>query len=365
MTVYIVLVLAMGIAYYSLLSHYMTQWNKIESIPDADSLGISVSIIIPFRNEAENLNVLIQSLNTLELGKHTVEVIFVNDHSTDESVSVLEDAKLRLRYRIISSTSEGKKAALKLGWHHASGDVILQTDADCVLPRAWLAAMAMPFFQENIQLVSGPVDFYNSTNFWERMVALDFNALIAIGAAHIAWSKPMICNGANLAYRKSVLQSFDYEENKASGDDVFLLQFVHRTYPEGILFLKNKDAIVVTSGPKSFQEFWNQRIRWASKNGAYDRKENTALLLFIWLYNAVIVGSVISCSGVGVTGAAFLVLFKVLAEEKFYRSFVDFFGCPGWFKTIVLGQPFHILYMSILPPLSQLFKYQWKGRKVR
>jgi len=79
----------------------------------------------------------------------------------------------------------------------------------------------------------------------------------------------------------------------------------------------------------------------------------------------VIVLSFLSFNSVGYTVVAFLVVLKVLAENKFYRSFSSFFSLSGWFKTILIGQPFHILYMAILPPLSQVIKYQWKERKVK
>lgn len=365
MIVYILIILAMGVGYFSLLSTYTEQWNSIEPSPIQESFATTVSIVIPFRNEAENLGALILSLNNLELGHHKVEVIFINDHSTDGSEQVLADGNLSLTYKLLHNEMTGKKEALKMAWQHATGDIVLQTDADCVLPPKWLLAMLHPFGQEKVQLVSGPVDFYRSTNFWSKLVRLDFNALIAIGAAHIAWGTPMICNGANLAYRKKVLQSFDYKENKASGDDIYLLQHVHTTSPDGILFNKKQESIVATSGPQHFQEFWNQRLRWASKNGDYNLKQNTWILSFVWFYNLVILVSFLSFSSLGCTAAALLLVLKVLAEDKFYGSFSTFFNLSGWFKTILLGQPFHILYMAILPPLSQVLRYQWKERKLK
>ena len=365
MIVYIIVVLVMGLGYYSLLSKYTELWNSIIPLTIDDSFVTSVTIVVPFRNEAQNLGALIKSLNDLELGHHQVEVLFINDHSTDNSVNVIADNAISLKYNVLNNSLTGKKEALKLAWQHASGDIVLQTDADCVLPSTWLVSMLHPFANEKVQLVSGPVDFYATTNFWSKMVRLDFNALIAIGAAHIAWGKPMLCNGANLAYRKNILQSFDYRENKASGDDIYLMQHVHATSLEGICFNKKQDAMVMTSGPQHFREFLNQRIRWASKNGDYDLKQNTRVLAFVWLYNLVILLSFLSFSSLGCTAAALLVVLKVLAEDKFYSSFSSFFSLLGWFKTILIGQPFHIMYMAILPPLSQVLKYQWKERKLK
>jgi hypothetical protein len=68
---------------------------------------------------------------------------------------------------------------------------------------------------------------------------------------------------------------------------------------------------------------------------------------------------------VGITAGVFLVLLKVLAEDRFYGRFAPFFNRDFWFTNILLGQPFHLLYMAIIPPLSQVLSYKWKERKLR
>jgi hypothetical protein len=78
-----------------------------------------------------------------------------------------------------------------------------------------------------------------------------------------------------------------------------------------------------------------------------------------------VLGSLLSFTAVGATAGAFLMLLKVLAEDKFYSGFTPFFDRELWFTNILLGQPFHLLYMAIIPPLSQVLKYKWKERKLR
>ncbi|MDB4107654.1 glycosyltransferase [Bacteroidia bacterium] len=320
---------------------------------------------MPFRNEEANLPALLDSLNALNMHDHSVEVVFIDDKSMDRGVDIIENTIIELSQSIISNKEKsGKKAAMQLGWEVARGDIILQTDADCVFESEWLAKMVEPFQDERINLVSGPVSYGESKGFWRNLLALDFVALIAIGAAHIEWKLPMICNGANMAYRKSITSRAELNTSKASGDDVFLLQSAQQLDSDGIIFSKSSEAIVSTNGPDSFMEFWNQRLRWASKNGDYDIKKNTYILKALWVYNITILISLFTFSALGFTAALYLVLLKVLAEDKLYSSFSSFFGIETWFKTLLLGQPFHIIYMAIVPPLSQFLKYQWKERKL-
>jgi len=369
MIVFILIVMAAAMAYYTLLSKYGELWSAMEDastdVPPTLTKA-TVSILVPFRNERDNLSKLLHNLDALNKDGYSVQVVMVNDHSTDGGEQLVKEYAGKLDIVLVNQTENtGKKAAIRLGWEHCKGDYVLQTDADCVLPFNWLGSMLGAFSDERIDLACGPVQFHSAANFWKQIVALDFEALIAIGAAHIQWGKPMICNAANLAYRKSLIVDLDLNDSTASGDDVFLLQSAYSKDEASIVFVKNKAALVKTDGPNSFSAFWHQRLRWASKNGDYDIKQNMWILAGVWSYNVLILLSLLSFTGIGVLSGAFLILIKVLAEDRFYSRFVSFFDRDLWFTNLLFGQPFHILYMAIVPPLSQVLKYKWKERKLR
>jgi cellulose synthase/poly-beta-1,6-N-acetylglucosamine synthase-like glycosyltransferase len=168
-----------------------------------------------------------------------------------------------------------------------------------------------------------------------------------------------------MAYRRSLIANADIHIGQASGDDVFLLQSAFRLHENSIQFCKNKQAVVETEGPKSLISFWNQRLRWASKNSDYDSRFNTFLMIGIWLFNFVILGSLLSFSKLGVLAAFFLLLIKTISELNFYSKYKHFMGVKNGYGLILLGQLFHILYMAILPPLSQVVSYKWKARVIK
>ncbi len=367
MIVYILIVLGISIWYFDLLGKYTRLWKNISKQSRLPSKEVkSISIAIPFRNEENCLPGLIQSLQVMQTDGLEVEVLFVDDHSTDKSVELISRASFEWNVRVLTlEDAYGKKEALQLAWREAKGEIIVQTDADCTMTEIWLQTIVAEFQNPNVVLVSAPVQYHLPQNFWQRTVSLDFNALIVIGAAHIAWDAPMICNGANMAYRKELTNGAALHMQKASGDDVFLLQNAHNQAGGEIVFVKNREAMVTTNAPSSFQEFWNQRLRWASKNGEYDIAKNRYILIALWFFNVLILVSFLSFSKVGVLAGVFMILVKVLAEDRFYTSFVDLFKIKLWFKTILLGQPFHICYMAIVPPVSQFVKYKWKERKLR
>ena len=111
--------------------------------------------------------------------------------------------------------------------------------------------------------------------------------------------------------------------------------------------------------------FWNQRLRLASKNSDFDSRFITVLMICIWLYNFIIIGSVLSFSKLGILVAFFLLLVKTISELNFYNSYMQFIGVKKGYFLILFGQLFHVTYMAILPIFSQLLSYKWKARVVK
>ncbi|MCX7846600.1 MAG: bifunctional class I SAM-dependent methyltransferase/glycosyltransferase family 2 protein [bacterium] len=103
--------------------------------PGREALGkYSVSVIIPARNEAGNIEAAVQ--RTPEMGAWT-ELIFVEGHSRDstwEEIQRVQEAYPHRRIKIMQQDGKGKKDAVYKGFAHASGDVLMILDADLTMP---------------------------------------------------------------------------------------------------------------------------------------------------------------------------------------------------------------------------------------
>ena len=134
---YVAIVFLVAFFYTRLLYNYGQLWraipeSKYQAKTKESIKPIRVSILIPFRNEANSLPNLIESLNRLNTFNIDVEVIFIDDHSTDDGQSYINDCRLSKKLiPLIHGT--GKKEAIQLGWKHVSGEYIFQTDADCTI----------------------------------------------------------------------------------------------------------------------------------------------------------------------------------------------------------------------------------------
>jgi len=95
------------------------------------------SIVVAFRNEANNLPALYSSICAFNYPRHLIEWVLCNDHSEDQGKDWVLQTQQTSPFRIIyceNTTETGKKVALHNAVENASFDILFFTDADCVIP---------------------------------------------------------------------------------------------------------------------------------------------------------------------------------------------------------------------------------------
>lgn len=353
------------ILYSIFLLLLLLQWNRIPVIqmqPD-----ISVSVIVPFRNEAPNMKRLIHYLDKVDYPNH--EVIFVNDHSEDKGLDLLVKLlpKTLLNYRIINLEEEqGKKAAIAKAVSLAKGALIVTTDADCIMDKNWLNAMVAHFEDTKIHLVTGPVS-YSRNNNWSKFLAIEFQALIGVTGALIQMNKATMANGANFAFRKSTFKELNGYHgifSTPSGDDELFMAKVKKMHPDGIAFAKNPEALVSTLAPENWSVLKQQRIRWASKWKTGKRASTIwAALAVLFTQFAMLTIIILGLITDQYFLAAGVILFKMIAELLFISKTAKDIGASqphiGLFVLSFIIYPFYAIYMALLANFSS---FNWKGR---
>ena len=285
--------------YLVLIGSFIIGFNKIKlfsikNIPEETTF----SIIIPFRNEAQNLPFLLQSITKLKYATTFFEIIFVDDDSSDASVSIINKWAQKNTFINISiiknirHSNSPKKDAITLAINHASKDWILTTDADCHLPPHWLNSFNQYIKKTNALCIAAPVTYNPTNTFLNRFQLLDFFSLQGATIGGFGIKKPFLCNGANFGYKKDLfleLNGFSGNNNIASGDDIFLLEKVLKHHPKQLHYLKSKHAIVTTNSQETIKKLVSQRLRWASKTSHYNNVFGKLAGLIVLLINAFIV----------------------------------------------------------------------------
>lgn len=333
-----------------------------------------ISVIVPYRNEEQNILNSLASISSQSITEDRYEIIFIDDNSTDNSYSILENASkgnnvVLLKSPSISEERAHKKIALQFAIENAKGDIIVTTDADCTHNAKWLETI-IGSFDENTAFVSGPVEFISDGSLFSEIQKLEFSSLILVGAGLIGIKSPIICNAANLGFRKSVFNKVGgYNDNLllTSGDDEFLMQKIARETNYKIKFCFNKTAITFTQANKDLNQFYQQRKRWASKGFHYVDKMIVLKLVLIFLFYLGIPFQIIL--GMLVSNIYFLttiisLILKFIFEYKIVQLDSKKLFSPTKNQYFCLAQVLHIPYI-IISGISGLFgNYKWKDRTI-
>jgi poly-beta-1,6-N-acetyl-D-glucosamine synthase len=369
--------------YAVLILYYAYSWRQIPAThyPSGSTALVNesrptVSVIIPARNEAANILACVQSVLQQSYPTDLYEIIVVDDFSSDDTVAIVKNIPAT-NLRIISLSEifnqddtivAFKKKAIATGIAQSSGQLIVATDADCVLPEHWLAAMVSFCQLNNAVFIAAPVLYKAGNRFVEIFQSLDFMTLQGITGASVYKKFHTMCNGANLAYKRSAfneVDGFNGIDHIASGDDMLLMYKIYQRYPDQVCFLKAKEAIVVTQPMHTWKDFINQRIRWASKASQFQDKRMFWVLLWVYLTNLLFPVLAVA----GFFNASYWYLLCILLLAKTGIELVFLFPVAAFFKQTRLlwwfpvSQPVHILYTLIAGWFGKFGRYEWKGRK--
>lgn len=337
--------------------------------------SITFSIVIPFRNEEENLQSLVESLLALRYNYFDLELLFINDASDDHSVGIIENVlkDTTIPYRILNNmrfSASPKKDAITLAVKEAKHKWIVTTDADCRVPPYWLELMSNHIVQKNSKMLCGPVLFHTDDSLLQQFQFWDGLSLQAATQAGFGWNSPLLCNGANLAFERDVffeVNGFEGNNHLATGDDIFLMEKLKRYYPGQVHYLNNSEATVVTQPTDSMGALVKQRIRWASKTSK--SKSNGAKLLgsVVFLANLSFIAALFNCFlyPMEASYCALLMLLKLLADTLILGTIAGFFRkariTPG-FVSSNFTYPFMVVWVFLN---SWTGHYEWKGRSFK
>ena len=364
-----ILFIVIGICYLIFMLWLWLGWERIVISSSAEQ--IPCSIIIPVRNEAGNISLLLNDLKSQTYGSDLYEVIIVNDHSEDDTEAEVKSVLRSVPYQARLHSLEalfGKKAAISTGVEIARNDVIITVDADCRVNPAWLESM-MASLRDDLQMVVGPVVYQQKTTFLNKCLTLEFASLVGTSASTLGWGKPSMSNGANLLFRKPAYQLYEktaLDLDIPSGDDMFLMHAINREYPGSVQFCKKENAVVETSPPGTFTDFVSQRQRWAGKWSGYRRGFTKNLAVIVYLFQLVILAGLVLAFLKEISWSLFvnIVIAKALFEFFYLRQIMSFLA-----RTI---NPVVFLFLQVLYPpyvvITGLLGFtkgqKWKNRPI-
>ncbi len=373
-----ILVLLLIGGYVLLILYFLLGWLRLKEYVPGNAIPVTrVTVVVPVRNEEKNILNLLGNLRDQQYNKDLFEVIVVDDHSTDNTLKLINGFSMS-NLRVIAlkddpaladASRTNKKIGIEKAVHAANGTLIMTTDADCHPGSNWIKTTVAYYEEHNPVMIAGMVSYFHDTSFLGKFQTLDFLSLVGIAAASIQNGFYNLCNGANLAYTKAAfleVDGFRQIDHIPSGDDMMLMHKMAKKFGDKIAYLKNKDCIVYTSTEKDFVTFWNQRVRWTSKSTHYEDKRITGILAFVYLVNLLIVLNL----AIGIFYppmlklAMWMFLAKLCIDTLFTYAVTKFFRRENLLWLFLPMQAVHVLYIILIAPAGVFGKYNWKGRRI-
>ena len=357
---YLIYILAFTFGLYNLKEKFFTFNNKN---------NVKASVLIAARNEEKNIGNLLKSLYNQTFSKELFEVIIIDDHSEDETISFVENFLKEhkdINLKFFKAEKEGKKHAISQALHLAENELILVTDADCFLKETWIESIVNFYKEENCKMILAPVLLSPAETFFEKIQVLEHLSLIGSTAGSAAIGFPVMCNGANMAYERLAALEVEKQRkdfNIPSGDDMFLMEYFIKNYgAENVKFLLSKTAIVKTNTCKNISEFFRQRRRWVSKTKSYTSWKILSTAFVVLFFNLSIISLLVSAlfSPTLLIPYFLLTFLKFLIDYPLLRNITTFMNQKNlliWTLPLEFVYPFYAVFTAIS---GMLINVKWK-----
>ncbi len=386
-----------------------------------------VSVVVAARNEEYNLTACLKSLLAQSYPSKQYEVIVVDDHSTDntyfiahalatdhpilkvirlsdtqiENVAIQKwehrSKKMKL-WPVPTKTGQspmGKQMALDMGIQACRGEIILSTDADCIVPNAWVESMVKAS-EQKVGVVVGfsmlnerclktvehpdeigeecPKEHSLTQKYFHRFLrslfiklqSLDLLSLFSAFAGGLKMGVAFACTGNNLGYRRRVYDELGGFVNLGStvAEDNMFLQWVDRYSKWQIKPICHPDVTVSTHPTKTVKEFIRQRLRWAS-NSTENRPSLVCFMVIVYGFYLFLPFALLFAAFGALSWTLTLIILalKLVPEFLLVLRGLKLFNRMDLLKYFLLLEPCQIVYVLICGICGLLFKIVWKDRK--
>jgi cellulose synthase/poly-beta-1,6-N-acetylglucosamine synthase-like glycosyltransferase len=331
------------------------------------SLRPKVSIIVAARNEELNIRRCLDSLMRLTYPPELLEVIIVNDRSTDATPDIIREFTARrsnihlLNARVGLGHLRGKANAISQGIETSTGEIILMTDADCTLPPGWVEDTAKYYVDRSVGIVPGFTAIRHD-NMFEAMQTLDWFALFSVAASATKLGFPVTAVGNNFTIRRSAYDAVGgYAGIPFSvTEDYALFHAVTSGTSYRACFPLDPSTVVESEPCKTWRDLYRQRKRWFAGGRDMDAR-SISIFASAWLLNAMILaGLFIEVSPLLVS----VVVLKMGVDFALVLPAIAAFRRWELLSAFPLYAIYYFFYVLIYPPIVLIGRnVVWKDQQ--
>ncbi len=323
-----------------------------------------VSVIVAARNEEAHIGECVASLLALEYPSDKLELVVVNDGSTDRTGEIVEsyrDPRLRcIPAGTARGNLRGKANAVAKGVDKTTGEIIMLTDADCIVPAGWIRE-TVKYFEETTGVVGG-YTLLRSRSLFEAVQTIDWIYLFNLASSMAGWGIPLTAIGNNFAVRRSAyyqVGGFSHIPFSVT-EDYALARAVYEKTHYALKFPVDPGMLVESSPCRDIAQLFRQKQRWGV--GGLDMVARGKIITAVGWF------AKLSLFAAAFSGKLALVLVLVVAgaELAFVGMPLKKFGRLSKLLYFPVFELYFTLYVLLIPFVAYFSKkVVWKERELR
>ncbi|MDQ1266509.1 MAG: hypothetical protein QG635_1661 [Bacteroidota bacterium] len=328
-----------------------------------------ISIVVPARNEENNIAACIESISKNKYPSYKFEIIAVNDRSTDHTSEILSNLKqkydnlkiIEISEEIAKKNLRGKPGALQAGIEAAKGDIVIMTDADCTVTPKWLETISENFNNPEIALVPSFTNVKGNRIF-DKLQAVEWIYMHTMAMGGAGLNIILGCFGNNLSVRKNnFINIGGYEKIKFSvTEDYALMNAIAQTGAK-INYVCSPDSLVSTLPCGNIKEYLSQHHRWAT--GGIDL--GWKAVFFVGSTVAVWLGLLLSIISGNINWFITIFSARLLGDFALISPSIIKLRLKKLLKWLLPSVIFFMIIELIVPFLLLDKKIIWKGQVFR
>lgn len=327
-----------------------------------------ISVIVAARNEEKNIDACLASLAALRYDEGQMEILIVDDQSTDATGDLMEAWEQRvphmrrLRTEGIVHGLKGKANAIAQAIEQSRGEIILTTDADCVVPPHW-AEEIVAQYDDDTGCVCGHTLIKTDSAF-SGMQSLDWAYLLTIASAGIGWGYALSAVGNNMSFRRRAYE--DVGGYQAVGfsvtEDFALFKAIAYKSDWTVRYPVHTSTLVWSEPCHNLKELFRQKKRWG-RGGLDIHPIGFAIMSIGFMMNAAII--VLPFLGLPLWVWLIGIVGKSAGDAALLYYPLRRFGQLDLYRYFPLFELYYLLYVTILPFVVVLGgRVVWKDRKL-
>ncbi|MFA8343017.1 MAG: glycosyltransferase [Rhodothermaceae bacterium] len=308
-----------------------------------------------------------ESLDKIDYPKEKIELLVVNDNSTDATQEIIEEFTkgkskfISLKSRKSIGELKGKANAIANAMEIATGEVIFTTDADCIVKPDWVKTI-LSYYDDDVAGVFG-FTHQPGKSIFTKMQSADLIYLLTVSSGRMNMDSPMSCIGNNMSYKRSVYDEVGgYEAIPFSvTEDYRLLREMIKLDKYKFRYPVDVNALVTTKPCPDLKTLYRQKKRWSVGGLEAGRQGFSAMLAgYFGNFLVLVLPFVFSWVTLG------LVLTRFISDYLFLKSMHKKLELEFSVIKLIYFEFYFFIYALLTPPVVITSRnIVWKDSKFK